>query len=62
MWAKVLTQVIIQLVSSFASWAWKKSTSYFERKKRVEETQETAQKVEDAKTPDDIRAAADDLP
>lgn len=62
MWAKVLTQVVTNLLLSFASYVAKKAKSYFKRKKRIEETQEAAQEIQDAKTQDDVRRSVDNLP
>ena len=65
MLAKVLTEVVLRLVMmipSGVSWAWKKFSESRARKKQHQENQQKAKKVEDAKTHDDVRTAADDLP
>lgn len=65
MLAKVLTEVILRLVMMLPSginWVWKKISESRRRKKQHEELKKVAQKVEDAKTHDDVRAAADELP
>jgi hypothetical protein len=65
MMAKVLTEVILRLammIPSGVAWIWKKASAYLARRKQHKELQEKAQKVEDAKTHDDVRAAADELP
>lgn len=65
MLAKVLTQVILQLVMMIPkgiSILYRKHSEHQARKKQNEELRKKAQKVEDAKNHDDVRTAADDLP
>lgn len=62
MWQKILASVIVTLTKDFATWAFSFVSRFIKRKKRVKKSEEVAQRIEDAKTPDEVRASIDDLP
>lgn len=62
MWAKVISSILLNVINSLASKAYQAVTKYLERRKRDKRSQEVAKKVEDAKTPSEIRDSIDDLP
>lgn len=65
MWAKLGAQLIVELLKFIPGLVAKgvdALRAYLERKKRIRTAEEAAKKVEDAKSPEDIRTAADDLP
>lgn len=65
MMTKVLVEILwrlVMLIPSGVSLAWKKFNERRSRQKKHKELEQKAQKVEDAKTHDEVRVAADDLP
>lgn len=62
-WAKSpLGDFLVSLTWGLLVRASKAATDYIERRKRIRAAQEAAREVEDAKTPEDIRDASDNLP
>jgi hypothetical protein len=62
MGGKIVAQVIVALVSKLASVIFSALKKALSRKKLHDEDEAKAKKVEDAKTPDEVISAADDLP
>lgn len=62
MGGKIIAQVIVALVSKLASVIFSSLKKALARKKQEKVLEQKAQKVEDAKSHDDVRIAADDLP
>lgn len=62
MLSKLLSNVLVTLLSNLASKGWRALIGYIERRKRNKKSQEVAERVENAKSPNDIRDSVDDLP
>ena len=58
----ILKGLLPGLIKDFSMWVAGAVSRYIERRKREKQTQEAAKKVENAKTPDEVRDAANDLP
>lgn len=62
MWARIASQVIISLATKLATFLYSSVSKWLARKKLRKELDQKAKRVEDAKTHDEVLAAADDLP